>query len=552
MLTKLDVKNYALIQDLQLNLNSGFLTITGETGAGKSILLGALGMIIGNRADLKAVLNKDKKCSVEATFDIQNYTLHTFFEEFDLDYENETLIRREISASGKSRAFINDTPVSLTILQQLGKRLIDIHSQHDTSDIIQKSFQLDLLDHIANQMDSRKQYEKKFSTYTQLNQELSSLKDTLQELKNTQDYNTYLLEELQKAQFQEGEQLLLEEELELLSNAEDIKLNLSKALQIHSNEPIGLQTTLGELKNTLQQIASFDSKFETLMKRVESISIETEDIIVEIENLNETIEYNPTRIDEINDRLQLLYTLQKKHQVDTITDLLSIMDQLASKASDYTSIEEKIEKKELQKKKLLNELEKHAETLHQGRVQHASQLCKAIETILTQVEMPNAQLKMDILALEEITSTGKDDVELLFSANKGSSFNSIKKVASGGERSRLMLAIKKVMAEKQQLPTLILDEIDTGVSGKVASQMGVVMQEMAQNIQMISVTHLPQIAAKGNQHFKVFKLSDHQTTHTQVKELTSNERVQEIAQMISGDTISRAAEAQANELLGII
>ncbi len=550
MLKKLNVKNYALIQDLQLKLNSGFLTITGETGAGKSILLGALGMIQGNRADLKAILNKDNKCSVEAVFNIENYNLNSFFTEFDLDYEKETIIRREISTSGKSRAFINDTPVSLTILQKLGKRLIDIHSQHDTSEIIEKSFQLDLLDYAADQMDKRFVYEKKFHEFSTINTEITELNATLQELKNTQDYNTFLLEELQKAQFQEGEQKQLEEELELLSNAEGIKMNLSKALQIHSSEQVGLQSILLELKNSLIQVASYNSQINDLANRVESVSIETEDIMSEVENLNESIEYNPTRIDEVNDRLQLIYGLQKKHQADDIKGLIDIMNQLDSKASDYSSIELKIEKLETKKTLILKDLEQKAKKLNKGRVANSIKLTDAIGGILAQVEMPNAQLKLQIKPLDKLYSTGKDDVEILFSANKGGTFNSIKKAASGGERSRLMLAIKKVMAEKQQLPTLILDEIDTGVSGKVASQMGIVMEEMANNIQMISVTHLPQIAAKGNQHFKIFKESDNNTTQTQVKELNQQERVQEIAQMISGDSISSAAEAQAKELLG--
>ncbi len=550
MLKKLNVKNYALIQDLQLKLNSGFLTITGETGAGKSILLGALGMIQGNRADLKAILNKDNKCSVEAVFNIENYNLNSFFTEFDLDYEKETIIRREISTSGKSRSFINDTPVSLTILQKLGKRLIDIHSQHDTSEIIEKSFQLDLLDYAADQMDKRFVYEKKFHEFSTISTEITELNATLQELKNTQDYNTFLLEELQKAQFQEGEQKQLEEELELLSNAEGIKMNLSKALQIHSSEQVGLQSILLELKNSLIQVASYNSQINDLANRVESISIETEDIMSEVENLNESIEYNPTRINEVNDRLHLIYGLQKKHQADDIKGLIDLMNQLASKASDYSSIELKIEKLETKKALILKDLEQKAKELNKGRAANSIKLTDAIGEILTQVEMPNAQLKLQIKPLDKLSSTGKDDVEILFSANKGGTFNSIKKAASGGERSRLMLAIKKVMAEKQQLPTLILDEIDTGVSGKIASQMGLVMKEMANNIQMISVTHLPQIAAKGNQHFKVFKESDNNTTQTQVKELNQQERIQEIAQMISGDSISSAAEAQAKELLG--
>ncbi len=549
MLKKLDVKNYALIQDLKWNLNPGFLTITGETGAGKSILLGALGMIQGNRADLKAIINTEKKCAVEAVFDIRNYALHSFFEEFDLDFEENTIIRREISPSGKSRAFINDTPVSLTVLQQLGKRLIDIHSQHDTSDIIEKSFQLDLLDRIANQMDIRQRYETQFTTYTKLTQELAQLQSTLQELQNSQNYDAYLLEELQKAQLQLNEQQILEEELELLSNAEGIKLNLSKALQIHFDEQIGLQNLLREFKNALQQIASFDHKINALAERVESISIEAEDIVVEVEHLNETIEYNPVRIEEINERLQLIYNLQKKHQTDSVDALLHIMEQLASKTADYTAIEVLIKEKEDQKTLLLKQLEQLAVQLHEGRTQHAQPLCNTIEKVLQQVEMPNAQLKVALTPLGEFTSTGRDDVELLFSANQGSVFHSIKKVASGGERSRLMLAIKKIMAEKQQMPTLILDEIDTGVSGKVASQMGEVMHDMARHIQMISVTHLPQIAAKGNQHFKVYKNDLQGKAQTQVKELSQEERIQEIAQMISGNTISKAAEEQAKELL---
>ncbi len=552
MLKRLEVKNYALIQDLELQLNPGFLTVTGETGAGKSILLNALGMIQGNRANLKVILNTDKKCSVEATFDLQNYALQSFFEEFDLDYENETFIRREISPSGKSRAFINDTPVSLTTLQQLTKQLIDIHSQHDTDDIVQSSFQLDLLDHLANQMPLRQQHAEKFNRFTLLNQELQDLKKTLQELQNTQDYTTYLLEELQKAQLQSGEQKILEDELELLSHAEEIKSNLSKAIQIHTDEQIGLQTLLSELRNTLNQMASFNSAIERLAQRMESVSIETEDIISDIQNLNENIEYNPIRMEEINERLQLLYALQKKHQVSDVEGLLTVMHQLNSKTSDYSSIKERIQEKEEQRKLLLEELEQTAEKLHQKRIQHAKQLCETIEIILKQLEMPNAQLKMEIKVLDALASTGKDAIVLLFSANKGSTFHPLKKVASGGERSRLMLAIKKVMAEKQQLPTLILDEIDTGVSGKVAGKMGMIMKKMAQNIQMISVTHLPQIAAKGNQHFKVYKTEYETSTNTQVKALSPKERIQEIAQMISGNTVSKAAEEQAKELLGVV
>lgn len=551
MLKSLKIQNYALIQDLTLEFDNGFLIITGETGAGKSILLGALGMILGNRADIKSIVNQEEKCVVEATFNLKNYPLQNFFEENDLDFEEETIVRREITPSGKSRAFINDTPVLLDVLQSLGKYLIDIHSQHDTSEIIQKSFQLDLIDAVAGQMSERNQYQVDFQNYIKLKKQIAQDEKALQELRNSQDYNSFLLDELMQLQLQLGEQEVLESELEVLENSEEIRNNLTKAAQISTADEIGLQALFTQVKFSLKSIASYDQKLEELFQRIDSVSIELKDVIDEILQFQDKVEHNPHRIEEINDRLQSIYSLQKKHQVSTIQELLEIQTELGNKAADFSILEEKIAQNQALLLKSEENLNKKAEILHKNRVQAAPDLTQEIETILSKLGMNEAQLQVQIVENQNLTSVGKDEVELLMSANKGRDFQSLAKAASGGERSRLMLAIKKIMAENQQLPTLILDEIDTGVSGKVANQVGAVMREMADTMQMISVTHLPQIAAQGNQHFKVYKTEIEGVTQTFVKELSTEERIKEIAQMISGSEISQAAEQQAKELLGL-
>ena len=551
MLKSLKIQNYALIQDLTLEFDNGFLIITGETGAGKSILLGALGMILGNRADIKSIVNQEEKCVAEATFNFKNYPLQNFFEENDLDFEEETIVRREITPSGKSRAFINDTPVLLDVLQSLGKYLIDIHSQHDTSEIIQKSFQLDLIDAVAGQMSERNQYQVDFQNYIKLKKQIAQDEKSLQELRNSQDYNSFLLDELMQLQLQSGEQEVLESELEVLENSEEIRNNLTKAAQISTADEIGLQALFTQVKFSLKSIALYDRKLEELFQRIDSVSIELKDVIDEILQFQDKVEHNPYRIEEINDRLQSIYSLQKKHQVSTIQELLKIQTELGNKAADFSILEEKIAQNQALLLKSEENLNKKAETLHKNRVQAAPDLTQEIETILSKLGMNEAQLQVQIIENQTLTLVGKDEVELLMSANKGRDFQSLAKAASGGERSRLMLAIKKIMAENQQLPTLILDEIDTGVSGKVANQVGAVMHEMANTMQMISVTHLPQIAAQGNQHFKVYKTEIEGVTQTFVKELSTEERIKEIAQMISGSEISQAAEQQAKELLGL-
>ena len=495
MLKSLKIQNYALIQDLTLEFDNGFLIITGETGAGKSILLGALGMILGNRADIKSIVNQEEKCVVEATFNLKNYPLQNFFEENDLDFEEETIVRREITPSGKSRAFINDTPVLLDVLQSLGKYLIDIHSQHDTSEIIQKSFQLDLIDAVAGQMSERNQYQVDFQNYIKLKKQIAQDEKALQELRNSQDYNSFLLDELMQLQLQLGEQEVLESELEVLENSEEIRNNLTKAAQISTADEIGLQALFTQVKFSLKSIASYDQKLEELFQRIDSVSIELKDVIDEILQFQDKVEHNPHRIEEINDRLQSIYSLQKKHQVSTIQELLEIQTELGNKAADFSILEEKIAQNQALLLKSEENLNKKAEILHKNRVQAAPDLTQEIETILSKLGMNEAQLQVQIVENQNLTSVGKDEVELLMSANKGRDFQSLAKAASGGERSRLMLAIKKIMAENQQLPTLILDEIDTGVSGKVANQVGAVMREMADTMQMISVTNLKKIEA---------------------------------------------------------
>lgn len=549
MLRELLVKNYALIDSLQLNLKDGFSTITGETGAGKSILLGALGMIQGKRADLGTVINKDKKCIVEAVFEWENDSLHSFFKKENLDFDDEIILRREISINRKSRAFVNDTPVTLAVLQQLSSHLMDIHSQNDTGEIIQKSFQLNLLDALAGQTPLRNDYKRNFQLYNQIKHERLMLEKQWQEQQNNQSYHHYLLEELETAQLKEDEQKTLEEELKWLSNTEEIKTNLSKVIQMNVDEQIGLQNRLHEVNNCLNRIINAHPAIEKLAKRAKSLEIEVDDLLSEVETLFETVEDNPARMEQINTRLQLIYSLQKKHQVNSIEALLNLKNELKTTTDDYAGIEQKIKDKKQEEKDVYKQLSHQAEQLHRNRVMQSSTLCDIVKQTLHQLEMKEAELSVDFSTSDELTPTGKDDIEMLFSTHKKSKFQSIKKVASGGERSRLMLAIKKILAEKQQLPTLILDEIDTGISGKAAEKMGILMQEMAKNMQIISVTHLPQIAAKGNQHLSVFKIKDDSETYTRVKELSYTDRVKEIAQMISGNIISKAAEKQAKELL---
>ena len=549
MLTQLSINNYALINKLSIDFSSGLSIITGETGAGKSILLGALGLVLGNRADLSSLKDTSQKCIVEAKVAISNYKLENFFNEVDLDYEPETIIRREILPSGKSRAFVNDTPVTLSVLNQLRTKLIDVHSQHQTMQLSDNNFQFSILDALAKNQARIASYKRGFFQLNKLKRELSKLEATQLEANQQYDYNLHLYKELEEAKVKIDEQTILEERLDKLNNIEDIRNNLSEALELTINEEIGIRTLLNTLENRLTKISSFSKEYQEISERVTSIKIEIDDIITELENANESVEFNPNEVEKINDRLQLLYNLQKKHAVNSNKDLITVFEELSEKVGVVESAEEVINKKQEEIDAVLEKLDKVAGLIMKARTTSIPKLIRELHALLTDLGMENARFSIKIKPTNNYFSNGKDELELLFSANKGGNFGELKKVASGGELSRIMLSVKKVLSENTQLPTIIFDEIDTGVSGEVSNKIAAIMQKMSNNMQVIAITHLPQIAAKGSSHYKVYKKEINGVTTTNLKQLTSEERIVEIAEMLSGKNISDSALTHAKQLL---
>ncbi|MGK0422372.1 MAG: DNA repair protein RecN (Recombination protein N) [Polaribacter sp.] len=549
MLTQLSINNYALINHLSIDFSSGLSIITGETGAGKSILLGALGLVLGNRADLSSLKDTSTKCVVEAKVAISNYNLQEFFISVDLDYEVETIIRREILPSGKSRAFINDTPVTLSVLNELRVKLIDVHSQHQTMQLSDAKFQFDILDALAKNVDRIASYKRGFTQLNALKKELEILETVQKEANQQYDYNLHLFTELEEAVIKLDEQSELEESLEKLNNIEDIKVNLSESLQISINEEIGIQNLLNSLEFKISKIASFSKEYKELADRVTSIKIEMDDVVSELENANENVDFNPNEAEEINDRLQLLYNLQKKHAVNSNEELLVILEKLSDKVRQVESAEDEHNKKKEEIKSISVKLDSVAEKISKARTTAIPKLTKELEFLLTDLGMENARFSIKAKLTTSYFSNGKDELEFLFSANKGGNFGELKKVASGGELSRIMLSVKKVLSENTQLPTIIFDEIDTGVSGEVSNKIAAIMQQMSKNMQVIAITHLPQIAAKGSNHYKVYKEEVKGVTTTNLKELSSEERIIEIAEMLSGKDISDSALIHAKELL---
>lgn len=549
MLTQLSINNYALINKLSIDFSSGLSIITGETGAGKSILLGALGLVLGNRADLSSLKDTSQKCIVEAKVAISNYKLEDFFNEVDLDYEPETIIRREILPSGKSRAFVNDTPVTLSVLNQLRTKLIDVHSQHQTMQLSDNNFQFSILDALAKNQARIASYKRGFFQLNKLKRELSKLEATQLEANQQYDYNLHLYKELEEAQVKIDEQTILEERLDKLNNIEDIRNNLSEALELTINEEIGIRTLLNTLENRLTKISSFSKEYQEISERVTSIKIEIDDIITELENANESVEFNPNEVEKINDRLQLLYNLQKKHAVNSNKELITVFEELSEKVGVVESAEEVISKKQEEIDAVLEKLDKVAGLITKARTTSIPKLIRELHALLTDLGMENARFSIKIKPTNNYFSNGKDELELLFSANKGGNFGELKKVASGGELSRIMLSVKKVLSENTQLPTIIFDEIDTGVSGEVSNKIAAIMQKMSNNMQVIAITHLPQIAAKGSSHYKVYKKEINGVTTTNLKQLTSEERIVEIAEMLSGKNISDSALTHAKQLL---
>ncbi|MEX6625404.1 DNA repair protein RecN [Tenacibaculum salmonis] len=549
MLRHLSIHNYALINQLSIDFTKGLSIITGETGAGKSILLGALGLVMGNRADLSSLKNTEKKCIIEAKFAVEGYSLHSLFEEFDIDYEEETIIRREILPSGKSRAFVNDTPVNLSILTALKIKLLDIHSQHQTSELSDVSFQFSIIDALAKNKTKITSYKNGMKKYTSLIKELKILKEETQKSKEQYAYNSHLFNEFEEAELIVGEQEILEEKLHTLNNVEEIKQHLSEALDISSNEEIGIQNSFYSLENSLQKVSIYSKNYEEIANRVTSIKLELDDVIAELENANDEVDFNPNEIEELNDRLQLIYNLQKKHSVNSIEELLVIFESLSEKVAQVEDAGALIEAKNSEIKEVTNKLDEFAVLITKSRNKAIPKLQKELEYLLTELGMPNARFLIELNESETYFSNGKDVLSFLFSANKGGNFGELKKVASGGELSRIMLSVKKILSENIQLPTIIFDEIDTGVSGEVSNKIAKIMQDMGVDMQVITITHLPQIAAKGLQHYKVFKGEENGVTTSNLKLLSVDERIIEIAEMLSGKDVSESALIHAKELL---
>lgn len=549
MLASLSIKNFALIEKLSIDFSKGFSIITGETGAGKSILLGALGLVLGKRADLTSLKDKEEKCVIEAQFDISKYNLKSFFEANDLDYEDQTIIRREILPSGKSRAFINDSPVNLNELQELGVFLIDIHSQHQTQELSDENIQFQIIDAIAGNLDSVMEFTSLLKTYKQDKSKLSNLFSELKEAKKEQDYNAFLLEELFSAKLVSGQQEELESTFEQLNNVEFIKENLDKSLAVANEEQFGVLQNLKEIKASLQKIISISPDYNALFERTNSMVIELDDLVSEINALSEKLINDPEKLELINQKLQTLYSLQKKHQVSTIDELLEIQNELESKVVSVDNLENEIKKLEDTIEVKESELNSKATSIRENRLKAVPVLSEKLVYFLEQLGMPNARFKIEVKETQNFSLNGKDEIQFLFSANKGSDFGMLKKVASGGEMSRIMLAVKAILAQYSKLPTIIFDEIDTGVSGEIANKMSEIMKQMSNDMQVFAITHLPQIAAKGNEHFKVFKTTIGNHTQSELKILTNEERVVEIAEMLSGKDISDSAINHAKALL---
>ena len=551
MLRTLRVNNFAIIDQLEIDFHQGMTTITGETGAGKSILLGALKLVLGERADLKALKNADEKCIIEAIFNIKDLELNDFFEEYDLDYEDESILRRELLPSGKSRAFINDTPVKVSILQELSELLIDIHSQFNTPKIFEADFQLSMLDIYGENKELLKEYKKVFNQYISTKKKIKDAQNSLENQSQDLEYKLHLWEELNNASLKHDELEHLEFEIKSLANVEEIISTLNETYQFLEHPEMGIISQLNEASNKLNKISDYNSQYNSIYERLISSKIELQDISGEMSHLIESTEINPERLQEITDRYDLIHKLLRKHNVITIEELIIKRDELESQTSGFDNLSDLIIHLTKELNAISEKLDKQALKIRKNRFSSIEIIRKNILNTLSQLGMENSQLMIQLNETLDFTATGKDEVLFLFSANKGMEPRIFEKSVSGGERSRLMLAIKKLLATHQHLPTLILDEIDTGISGKVANETGKVMQSMSDNMQLLVITHLPQVSSKGNYQLKVYKEVVEETTQTNVIELSQQQRLEEIAQMISGSELTEAAINQAKELMNL-
>lgn len=549
MLISLSIKNYALIDKLSVSFSDGFSTITGETGAGKSILLGGLALILGKRADLSNLMDNTKKCIIEGEFLVNKYNLNSFFEKNDIDFEEPTIIRREILPSGKSRAFVNDTPTTLNVLRALSDKLIDVHSQHQTLQLADTNFQFFIIDSLAGNSKYLNSYKKGLNIYKRLNSELQNIIKNQQEATNQHDYNSFLLDELIKADFKPDEQEFLENILEKLNHAEEIKIQLIEAKQIGMIEETGISDMLQKYESIVTKLSRYSKDFDELLNRIRSLKIDFNDISQELDNKSESVDYSPQEIEKYNNRLQLLYDLLKKHQVTTIDELIEKQQLLTVKVSSVENASEILEAKKNEICEIENQLNRLATIISNNRGKAIPILIKQLEEMLNELEMPTTTFKISLIDTDSFLSNGKDELEFLIATNKGSGYEDLKKIASGGEMSRIMLAIKSILSNYSNLPTIIFDEIDTGVSGEVSNRIASVMSSMSENMQVIAITHLPQIAAKGSDHFKVYKTDIDKQTVTKIKLLTENERIEELAEMLSGKEIVDSAIVHAKQLL---
>ena len=551
MLHSLYIQNYALIEKLDIGFERGFSVITGETGAGKSIILGAIGLLLGQRADVRSIRAGASKCIIEARFDISRYNMKVFFEENELDYEDECILRRELYASGKSRAFINDTPAQLSQMKELGEQLIDIHSQHQNLLLNKEGFQLNVLDLLAHDEEELNAYQKVYKEWKLAQNELEQLKERMTRDKADEDYVRFQWEQLDEAHLVAGEQEELEREAETLSHAEDIKAGLYRVAQVLSSDEGGLLTGSKECCNVMTGLQQVYPGAEELAVRLESSYVELKDISQEVSGREESIEFNPERLAEINERLNQIYTLQQKHRVSTVAELITLRDEYASRLAAITSSDDDLEVLKQRCEHLYVEVCRHADSLTEARKRAAQEVELQMATRLIPLGMPNVRFVVDMGRRKEPGVHGMNTVNFLFSANKNGTLQNISSVASGGEIARVMLSVKAMIAGAVKLPTIVFDEIDTGVSGEIADRMADIMQEMADNErQVISITHLPQIAARGHTHYKVYKKDNETETNSHIRRLTDAERVEEIAHMLSGATLTEAALNNARALLG--
>ena len=551
MLQSIHIQNYALIESLDIDFHPGFSVITGETGAGKSIILGAIGLLVGQRADIKAIKAGANKCIVEARFRIASYQLEEFFEEHDLEFDSEEcILRRELYASGKSRAFINDSPASLAQMKELGEKLIDVHSQHQNLLLNHENFQLNVLDILSRDEQILVHYRNLYAAYKKVSRELEEVKESVARNRSDEDYLRFQLEQLEEASLQAGEQEELEREAETLSHAEEIKAALYQVEQLMESDEVTLLSTTKECIQRLQGIGKVYESASEWIERLESCYIELKDLAHEVANAGEEVEFNPTRLDFVNERLNMIYSLQQKHRVSSIDELIAITESFRTQLDAITTGDDRILELEQEKEVLYQKVLEQAATLTTLRSNAAKEIEQQMQSYLVPLGMPNVRFAVELSKRKEPDANGMDSVNFLFSANKNGMLQNVASIASGGEIARVMLSLKAMIAGAVKLPTIIFDEIDTGVSGSIAEKMALIMQEMGNaDRQVISITHLPQIAAKGSTHYKVYKEDTENGTHSHIRKLDQEERIHEIANMLSGATLTEAALNNAKALL---